>query len=99
MDGCTFVIVQELDGIFDGDDVADLFLVDAVEKSGESTRLTGAARPGDEHNAFAKVGHFSELRRQAERGQGWNGGRDDPHDDGATAALDENVHAKTGNPR
>ena len=61
-----FVIVQELDGIFDSDDVADLLLVDAVEQRGQGRRLARAPRSRNQHNAFAKMSHIRQLRWQAE---------------------------------
>ncbi len=35
MDGGAFVVVQELDGIFDGNDVIIFLAIDEVEKDGE----------------------------------------------------------------
>ena len=32
MDGGLLVIVQKLDGIFDGDDMADLLFIDAIQQ-------------------------------------------------------------------
>ena len=57
-----FVVVQELNGIFDRDDVADLLLIDAVEQRGQGRRLARTSRPGHQHNAVAKVGHIFQLR-------------------------------------
>ena len=35
MNGGAFVVVQKLDGIFDGDNVVILFAIDAIEKHRE----------------------------------------------------------------
>src|SRR5580658_10665366 len=47
------VSVQEFNRIFDSNDMADLLLVDPVEKRGQSRRLPRTARPGDQYDAFA----------------------------------------------
>ena len=62
MDGGALVVVQELDGIFDGDDVVVLLAIDAVKKHGQSGGLAGSGRSGDEHDAIAQLGH---IRRDA----------------------------------
>src|SRR4029077_19014188 len=58
--------------------------------------LAGRSRPGDQHNAVAKVGYICEVRGQMQGDELGNSGRDDAHDDGATAALDKGVHAEAG---
>ncbi len=73
VDGGPLVIVQKLDGIFDGDDVAGLLFVDAVEQRRQGGRLSRPARPGDQNDAVAEACDFPELRRQgpARRTREW----------------------------
>ena len=55
-----FVIVKELDRIFDGDHVLVALVVDLVEHRGEGGGLSGTGRTGDEHQAarlLAKTFH------------------------------------------
>ena len=99
MDGGLLVIVQKLDGIFDGDDVADLFFVDAVQQRRQRGRLPRSARPRHQNNAVPETRNFPQLRRQAQRGELGNGGGNHAHDHSATAALDENVDPKAGQTR
>src|SRR4029077_9266359 len=60
----ALVVVQELDGVFDGDDVVVTLPIDAVEESGEGGTLAGSSRPGDQHDAVAKVGYICEVSGQ-----------------------------------
>ena len=66
MNGRALVIVQELDGIFDRDEVRNLCRVDPIEQRGQGRRLSCAPRPGNQHNAIAETGHLRQLFRQAE---------------------------------
>ena len=94
MNGGAFVVVQELDGIFDGDDMVVFLAIDAVEQHGESGRLAGSSRAGDEYDAIAQFGHIGQVRRQTKRSKVRDGGGYYTHHDGATAALDEDVDAE-----
>ena len=67
VNGGAFVVVQELDGIFDGDDVIVLLAIDAVEEHGQGGGLARSGRAGDEDDAIAKLGDIGEVRGQAER--------------------------------
>ena len=51
VDQRTVVVVQELDRVFDGDDVVGARAVDEVDERGERRRLSGAGRAGDQHEA------------------------------------------------
>src|SRR5580698_2097475 len=96
MNGGTFVVVQELDGIFDGDDVVVFLAIDAIEQNCKRGGLAGSGGSGDQDDAIAQLGYIGQVRRQAERSKIRDGGGNDAHDDGATAALDEDVDAKAG---
>ena len=98
VDGGPLVIVQKLDGIFDGDDVAGLLFVDAVEQRRQGGRLSRPARSRNQNNAIAEVCDFPELQRKSQSGELGNRGRNHAHDHRAAAALDENIHPKAGQP-
>ena len=51
VDDAVLVLVKELDGIFDGDDVAVIVDVDLVDHGSERGRLARAGRAGDEDEA------------------------------------------------
>jgi hypothetical protein len=55
-DAALEVLVDELDGVLDGDDVCVAALVDAVEERGEGGGLSGAGGAGDEDEAALVVG-------------------------------------------
>src|ERR1700728_2545562 len=97
MDGGAFVAVQELDRIFDGDDVVVLLAVDAVEEHSERGGFARSGGSGDENDAVAQLGDIGEVGGQAKRYEIRNSSGDDAHHDGATAALDEDVDSKTRN--
>ena len=96
MNGRAFVVVQELDGIFNGDDVVILLAIDAVEQHGQGGRLARSGGAGHENDAIAQLGHIGEVRGQTERSKIRNGGGNYAHHDRATAALDEDVDAEPG---
>ena len=68
MDGAAFVVVQELDGIFDGDHVIRLLAIDAVEKDRQGGRFAGTSGAGNQHDSIAKFGHVGEVSGKVERG-------------------------------
>ena len=88
------MIVQELNRIFDRDDVVAMLAVDSVEQRRQGGRLAGGRGAGDEHNAIAHIGHFVQLGRQVKRSEIRNGCGNNSHDHGTAAALNENIHAK-----
>ena len=99
VDGGLLVIVQKFDGIFDGDDMASLLFVDAVQQSRQGGRFSRTARPGHQNNSVPQTRYFSKLSRQAQGGEFRHRGWNHPHDHRAAAALDEYIHPKAGQPR
>ena len=99
MDGRALVIVQELNGILNGDDVVVLLAIDAIEKHGQGRGLAGASGAGDEDNSISELGDLRQLFGQAQGGKVGNCGRNHPHDDGTTATLNKDIDAKTGQAR
>ena len=94
MNGGTFVVVQELDRIFDGDDVVILFAIDAVEQHGKRRRLARSSRAGDQHDSIPQLCDVGKLLRQAQGSEIGDFRRDDAHHDRATSPLNKNVDAK-----
>ena len=95
----AFVVVQKLDGIFNGNDVVIFLSIDAVEQNRERRRL---ARPGGsshEDDPVAQLGDFGEVQRQTQRSEVGNRCGNHAHHNCATAALDKDVHAKARHPR
>src|SRR5437764_3649974 len=64
IDEAFFIAVQELDGVFDGDDVVGAGGVEAVDDACESIGLTGTGGSGDEHEAALLFANFVDDRRK-----------------------------------
>src|SRR5438876_10786303 len=95
MHSCALMFVEKLDRIFNGYDVADLLLINTIEQCGQGRRLARSPGASHQHDPFAQIGDFFEANGKIQRREARNGCRDHTHDDGATAALNENVDAKT----
>ena len=61
MNGGFFVVVQEFDGIFDGDDVVAIFAVDAIQKCCQGRGLAAAGASGHKNDAIADVSDIGDL--------------------------------------
>ena len=58
MDGGALMVMQELDWIFDGDDVVILFAVDGVEQYRQGGRLARSSRSGYQDDSVSQLGDF-----------------------------------------
>src|SRR3984893_11224711 len=87
--------MQKFDGILNGEDVNGLVLIHLVDDGRERGGLAGAGWTGDQDNAVANVADFLELIGEMQIIERRNVVGNDTHDDGATAALMENVDAET----
>ena len=94
VDGRFLVRVEELDGVFDGDDVVSLRLVDEVDDGGQRRGLARARRARHQHDAVLQVGDLLQDGRQVEVRPLRRRVGDDAHDDGVRAALHEDVDAE-----
>src|SRR5208283_1305815 len=94
VDGGFFMTMQEFDGVLNGEDVDGFFLVHPVDDGGEGGGLSRAGGTGDEDDAVAQGADFLELGGQFQIGETRDAVGDDAHDDGATAALAEDVDAE-----
>ena len=86
--------VDELDGIFDGDDVTLPLLVDLVDHRGEGRALARSGRPGDEHQPARTLGHLPDDIRKLQLIERLDVERDLPDDHRHAAALLEAVAAE-----
>src|SRR5271156_2356151 len=77
VDQAFFVVVQEFDGVFDGDHVLFMLVIDFVEHGGERGGFAGAGGAGDEHQAARLVAEAANDVGQTERVESldfpWNG--------------------------
>src|SRR5882757_6123265 len=94
MDSGRFVVMQELDGIFDGDDVIIFFAVNAVEQDSEGGRLSRSGRARDKNDSVAQFGHIAEVGGQTERSEVRDYCGNHAHHNRATAALNKDVDAE-----
>ena len=83
--------MNELDRIFQGDDVDGLGLVDLVENGRESGGLATAGGACDQNKAGLLLGYFLENRRQVERLNGRHLCFEDAQDDGKISLLPEDT--------
>ncbi len=66
LDDRQHVVVHDLDGILDGDDVRAAGAVDVADHRGDRRGLAGARRPRDEDEAARRVGQRLHHRGQAQ---------------------------------
>src|SRR5262249_30005965 len=96
---CLLVRVEELNRIFDRYDVDRLLVVDLVDDRGKCRRLSRTGWTCYQHDAVLELRNVRKLRREPIRIKVWNVGGNHAHNDGATAALRKNIHAKPGDSR
>ncbi len=95
MNGAILVRVEELDRVFDGDDVVGVLLIDLINDGSQGRRLARTGGAGDQHNASAQIHHIGQLLREVKRFKTRNGSGNHPHYDCTTATLHENVDSET----
>jgi hypothetical protein len=80
IDQAFLIAMHELDRILDRDHMIRAGLVDVVDHRRQRGRLSGASRPGHDHQPLGEIAESENLGRQAElvRGQdlGWNHPKD-----------------------
>src|SRR5580698_9916701 len=94
IDQALFVVMQEFDGVFNGDHVLFMLVIDFVEHGGEGGGFTGTGGAGDEHQAARFITQAANDGGEAEVVEGfdfpWNG----TEDGGDCSALMEDVAAE-----
>ena len=93
------VAVEDLDRVFDRDDVLAALRVDVVEHRRERRRLPRARRAGDEYEAAVLLREPPDARRQVQLREVRDFVRDDAEHERDRAALAEAVHAEARKPR
>ena len=88
--------VDELDGVFDRDDVILPVQVSVVDQRGERGRFAGTGRPGDEDQPFLEQRKTLQHRRQTEVVAGEHLARDEPEHGGDAVLLVEEVGPVAG---
>src|SRR5215204_5038160 len=86
--------VDELDRVFDRDDVAFALAIDLVDHRGEGRRLARARGPRDQHETARLLRHLRDRGGETEIGEGADVERDLPNDHRDAAALLEAVAAE-----
>ena len=94
LDDRPAVRVLVLDRILDGDDVARVAQVDLVDQRRERGGLAGAGRAADQDQAARQPRQRFDRRRQVERGEARDGGRQAADRRGGAAALVVQVDAE-----
>ena len=95
VDDAVVVLVEDLDRVFDGDDVLPARLVDVIDDRGEGRRLAGAGRAGDEHEPSVLVGHRLDARRHPQVLEARNVLWDDAERERDRAPLAKGIDAET----
>src|SRR6476660_4668800 len=86
--------MNELNRIFQSNDVNRLRLVDLIEDGGERRGLATPRRASDEDEAGFLFCHFFEKRRQMQRFNRRHGSLEDAQHHGKVSLLPENTDAK-----
>ena len=97
-DHATFVLVDVLDGVFDGDDMAARLLVAIADHRGQRSRLARACAADQDDEAALGEHHLFEDRRQLELLERRDLRVDQADDAPDIALLHESAHAKTADP-
>src|SRR5262249_2632575 len=94
VDEALLVAVQELDGVFDGDEGVGAVGVDAVDDGCESGGLAGTGGAGDEDEAALLFANLADHGGQIQLFRGADLGGDDAQNHADVAALLKDVDAE-----
>jgi hypothetical protein len=99
-DDAALVFVQNLNRVFDGDDVVRMRAIHVIDQAGERRAFAAAGWAGRQDQAAFHVGKIAQdLARQPERLETGDGIADHAHDNADAVALPEDIAAETGNSR
>src|SRR5579859_8116532 len=90
------VVMQKFDGVLDGDHVLFALAVNLVEHSGERRRFSGTRRPGNQNESTRFVAKPLYNEGQTQGVKALNLPRNGTKNGADSAALIENVAAKSG---
>ncbi len=90
-----FILVEKLDWVFHGDDVATPDIVDVVDHSSEGCRLAAAGGAGYENESAAAIGEIAYCDGKVKIGETEVGVLDGTEDEGKAAALAHDIDAET----
>ncbi len=96
VNGGLLVLVQELDGVFDGKDVKGLVRVHFIDDGGERGRFSRSRGAGHQDDASLEVDDFFQLGREIQLFKAGNAVRNHAHHDGAASSLAKNIHTEAG---
>ena len=91
-----FRFMDELDRVFDSQDVAVFFFVLVIHHRRQRGGFAGAGRPGDQHQSARLVGQFLENIRGLEIFQRQNLGRNGPQHGRRTTILYKSIDPEAG---
>src|SRR5579863_7015471 len=94
MHRAAFVIVEKFDWVFNRQDVAGLFCVNAVKHRGQRGGLPRSAWPRYQNNAVVQSSDLRDMWWEPKPRKVGDRSRNRAHDHGAAATLDEDIHAK-----
>ncbi|MNT44780.1 hypothetical protein D3C72_1813210 [compost metagenome] len=86
--------VDELDGIFDGEDVVMAMVVQVIDHCRQRGGLAGTGRAGHQHQAAGRIGHLAEHVAHAQFVHAQDSGRDRAEHRASATALVEGVDPK-----
>ncbi|MNL47276.1 hypothetical protein D3C87_1700560 [compost metagenome] len=87
--------VDELDRVFDGEDVVMAMVVQVIDHRRQRGGLAGTGRAGDQHQAARRLGYLAEHLAHAQFIHGQDSGRDRAEHRARAATLVERVDPKT----
>src|SRR5258707_4405020 len=94
MDGTILVLVQELNRVFDGNDVIELCLVNEIDHSGQRRTLATSGRAGYQHNPILQFDNIAQLLGQIKVLKARRARRNHAHDNRVSPSLLENIDTK-----
>ena len=95
IDKALLVAVQELNGVFDGDQMVGAVGIDAVDHRRQRGGLTGPRRSGNQHQPALLFADFGDYGGEVQFFRGANLGGNDAQHHADVATLLENVDAET----
>ena len=96
VDQAVAAAVDELYGVFNGEDVGSPLLIDAVEQRRQGGALAGAGGAGDQNQPLAGAAEALQSLAAAQCGEGGNAGRHRAEGGAEAAAVVKGVDAKAG---